>query len=97
MTGDPAAQEAYSVLAAYLAEGIANIFNLLDPQAVLVSGGLVEGQAQFVSAVEKRVGELLHFGSKRQPRVQMAKAGRFAGVQGAGTLVFEGIGNLPAA
>jgi len=96
MTGDPAAQEAYSVLAAYLAEGIANIFNLLDPQAVLVSGGLVEGQAQFVSAVEKRVGELLHFGSKRQPRVQMAKAGRFAGVQGAGTLVFEGIGNLPA-
>jgi glucokinase-like ROK family protein len=88
--GSPAAVGAYQALAGYLAEGIANIFNLFDPEAVLVSGGLVEGQAQFLSNVAKRVGELLHFGSKRQPCVQAAKAGRFAGVQGAATLVFEG-------
>jgi glucokinase-like ROK family protein len=94
LAGYPAAQRAYSILAAYLAEGIANVFNLLDPQAVLVSGGLVEGQSQFVSAVEKRVGELLHFGAKRKPRVLMAKAGRYAGVQGAAALVFDGLNNL---
>ena len=88
-SGDSAAQKAYGVLAEYLAEGIANPFNLVDPQAVLLSGGLIEDYAQFVSDVEKEVAKLLHFGAKRQPQVRAAGAGRFAGVQGAAALVFE--------
>lgn len=87
---DPAGVGAYKALGNYLAEGIANIFNLFDPEAVLVSGGLVEGQAQFLSSVAQQVADRLHFGSKRQPCVRAAKAGRFAGVQGAATLVFGG-------
>ncbi|MGO9088290.1 MAG: putative N-acetylmannosamine-6-phosphate 2-epimerase [Terriglobales bacterium] len=90
IAGSPAAVEAYKVLAGYLAEGIANIFNLFDPEAVLVSGGLVEGQAQFIPSVAKRVADLLHFGAQWQLCVQAARAGHFAGVQGAATLVFEG-------
>jgi len=78
------------VLATHLAEGIANIFNLFDPEAVLISGGLVEGQPQFVPSVAEQVAALLHFGSKRKPCVKAATAGRLAGVQGAATLVFEG-------
>jgi len=38
--GDPTARKAYAALAGYLAEGIANIFNLFDPQAVLLAGAL---------------------------------------------------------
>jgi N-acetylmannosamine-6-phosphate 2-epimerase / N-acetylmannosamine kinase len=87
--GDPAAVGAYQALGEYLAEGIANIFNLFDPEAVLISGGLVEGQPQFIARVEERVASLLHFGRKRKPVVKAATAGRFAGVQGAATLVFE--------
>ena len=90
IAGSPAAVGAYRALAGYLAEGIANIFNLFDPEAVLVSGGLVEGQVQFLPCVARQVASLLHFGSKRQPCVQAAQAGRFAGVQGAASLVFEG-------
>lgn len=86
---DAAALKAYAVLQGYLAEGIANIFNLLDPQAVLLSGGLIENLPQFVPDLEKQVTKLLHFGTKRQPRLHAAKAGRFAGVQGAAALVFE--------
>jgi putative N-acetylmannosamine-6-phosphate epimerase/predicted NBD/HSP70 family sugar kinase len=88
-TGDPAAVGAYQVLGEYLAEGVANIFNLFDPEAVLISGGLVEGQPQFVARVGERVAALLHFGSKRKPCVKAATAGRLAGVQGAAALVFE--------
>jgi predicted NBD/HSP70 family sugar kinase len=88
--GLPAAVGAYRALGNYLAEGIANIFNLFDPEAVLVSGGLVEGQVQFLCAVAEQVANLLHLGLKRQPCVRAAKAGRFAGVQGAAALVFEG-------
>jgi predicted NBD/HSP70 family sugar kinase len=89
-TGASAAVGAYQALATYLAEGIANIFNLFDPEAVLISGGLVEGQPQFVLSVAEQVAALLHFGSKRKPCVKAATAGRLAGVQGAATLVFEG-------
>jgi glucokinase-like ROK family protein len=89
LSGDPAAQSAYAALAGYLAEGIANIFNILDPQAVFVSGGLVEGHQEFVADVEKRVVKLLHFGPKRLPRVQLAAQGHHAGVQGAGAMVFS--------
>ena len=88
-TGAPAAVGAYQALGEYLAEGVANIFNLFDPEAVLISGGLVEGQPQFVARVGERVAALLHFGRKRKPCVKVATAGRFAGVQGAATLVFE--------
>jgi predicted NBD/HSP70 family sugar kinase/putative N-acetylmannosamine-6-phosphate epimerase len=89
-SGDPAAVSAYEALARYLAEGIANIFNLFDPEAVLISGGLVEGQSQFVASISKQVCGLLHFGCKRRPVVKAATSGRLAGVQGAATLVFEG-------
>ena len=87
--GDPAALKAYAVLADYLAEGVANIFNLLDPQAVLLSGGLVEGHPGLVADVKKRVTKLLHFGTKRAPRVEPATGGYCAGVQGAGALLFN--------
>jgi len=88
MVGDAAALSTYGALAGYLAEGVANIFNVIDPQAVFLSGGLVEGHEEFVAEVENRVTKLLHFGSKRSPRVQLAAQGHYSGVQGAGALVF---------
>jgi len=87
-SGDAAAVAAYDALSSYLAEGIANLFNLFDPEAVLLSGGLIEGFDGFVSGVEARVQQLLHFGDKRKPQIRAAQAGRFAGVQGAASLVF---------
>jgi len=89
-SGCPEAGGAYQALARYLAEGIANIFNLFDPEAVLISGGLIEGQPQFADSVAEQIPSLLHFGAKRRPMVKAASSGRFAGVQGAATLVFEG-------
>ena len=87
--GELAAQQAYAALAGYLAEGLANLFNILDPEAVFVSGGLVEGHPGFVAGVEARVAQILHFGAKRKPKVQLATQGYYAGVQGAAALVFD--------
>jgi glucokinase-like ROK family protein len=88
-SGDLAALEAYRVLADYLAEGIANICNFFDPQAIVLSGGLVEGRDGFERQVEERVQALLHFGSKRPPKILLAVAGRFAGAQGAAASAFD--------
>ena len=89
--GETFAVEAYEALAGYLAEGLANLFNVLDPDAILLSGGLIEGKPDFAMKVQERVEALLHFGAKRTPRIAMATAGRGAGVQGAAASVFEGI------
>lgn len=87
--GNAAAVAAYDELAENLAEAIANIYNLFDPQMVLISGGLIEGMNDFAGKVEALVTARLHFGSKRAPRVATSSAGRFAGVQGAAALIFE--------
>jgi glucokinase-like ROK family protein len=89
LAGDSAAQEAYRAIAGYLAEGVANLFNILDPEAIILSGGLIEGQAEFASQVEDRVTSLLYFGQKRKPRVQFSVSGLVAGVQGAAASIFE--------
>lgn len=85
---DIAAREAYSALAGYLAEGVASLLNVLDPEAVIISGGLVEGKPWFIAEVEKRVPQLLHFGALRKPRIQLAAAVNEAGVLGAAVAVF---------
>lgn len=90
-SGDPAAQSAYAALAEALAEGVANLFNLFDPDVVLLSGGLIDGYPAFISDVENRVTQRLHFGSKRRPRLAMAATGRLAGVQGAAALLLESV------
>ncbi|MEO6922829.1 MAG: ROK family protein, partial [Bryocella sp.] len=89
LAGDAGALAAYSHLAKYLAEGIANMFNILDPQAILISGGLVEGHTHFIAEVEREVTALLHFGDIRKPRIQLSAAGQYAGVQGAAAAIFD--------
>jgi N-acetylmannosamine-6-phosphate 2-epimerase/N-acetylmannosamine kinase len=87
--GDKPAQEAYKMLSLYLSDAIANLFNILDPQVVLLSGGLIESYPQFITDVESQVQQCLHFGARRRPQVRAASAGKNAGVQGAAILVFE--------
>ncbi len=89
LAGDADAQKAYSCLGRYLAEGIANLFTIFDPQAVLLSGGLIEGLPGFIDDVGKSVTEILPFGAKRAPEILPAAAGTMAGIQGAGALVFS--------
>ena len=88
LSGDPSATQAYHVLAGYLAEGIANIFALLDPQAVLLCGGLIEGLPGFAADVKQAVREILPFGDKRSPEILLATGGSHAGMIGAGALAF---------
>jgi N-acetylmannosamine-6-phosphate 2-epimerase / N-acetylmannosamine kinase len=89
--GNSTALQAYETLAGYLAEGIANLYNILDPEAVILSGGVVAGQPHFASEVEKRTTGLLHFGARRKPRVQLAMITEYVGLQGAAAAVFEGL------
>jgi predicted NBD/HSP70 family sugar kinase len=61
----------------------------LNPEAVIVSGGLVEGKPWFITEAEQRVAQLLHFGAFRKPRVRLATAVNEAGLLGAAIAVFN--------
>ena len=87
--GDPIARQAYFAMAGYLAEGIASLFNVVDPEAIMVAGGLVEGKPWFTAEVEKQVAHKLHFGALRGPRIQLAATMNEAGVLGAAVAVFN--------
>jgi len=91
IAGDPSAKQAYSALATYLAEGLANIFNIVDPEAVIITGGLIEGQTGFLDEVQSKTQSLLHFGSKRPPKILPAGSSQYAGVQGAAAAAFAGL------
>lgn len=86
---DPIARQAYFAVAGYLAEGIASLCNVVDPEAVIIAGGLVEGKPWFTEEVEKRVAQMLHFGALRRPSIQLAAAVNEAGVLGAAVAVFN--------
>ncbi|MES2222522.1 MAG: putative N-acetylmannosamine-6-phosphate 2-epimerase [Acidobacteriota bacterium] len=88
---DSLAREAYFALAGYLAEGIASLCNLVDPEVIIVAGGLVEGKPWFTEEVEKRVAQMLHFGRLRNPRVRLASAVNEAGVLGAAVAAFDAV------
>jgi predicted NBD/HSP70 family sugar kinase len=90
-TDDAIARQAYFAIAGYLAEGIASLFNVVDPEAIIVAGGLVEGKPWFTEEVEKQVTRMLHFGALRRPRIQLAAAVNEAGVLGAAVAVFNAI------
>lgn len=90
-SGDSTARHAYGILAGHLAEGIANLYNLLDPQAVILSGGLIEGYESFITDLQEQVARLLHFGDKRDVQLRAATSGRFAGVQGAAVLALAAV------
>ncbi len=86
---DPIARQAYFAMAEYFAEGIASLFNVVDPEAIIVAGGLVEGKPWFTAEVEKRVEQLMHFGTLRSPRIHLAATMNEAGVLGAAVAVFN--------
>ena len=67
-----------------LGEAIADLFNLLDPQAVILGGGVACGDADLVLRVEQIVQQRAMSGARC--RVEIARAGYDAGAVGAALL-----------
>lgn len=89
IAGDGAGRGAYEALIGYLAEGIANLFNVLDPELVILSGGLLASYPNLAATLQERVAGALHFGATRPPRIELSEAGQYAGVQGAAALFWD--------
>ena len=81
--GDPLARSAIEVLAGHLAAGCAAVVNLLDPEMIVLAGGLVQNNLLLIEYLEKHLAERLAAGRRGQTKIYLSQLGYFAGVIGA--------------
>lgn len=89
--GDVAAAQATSEAASYLAAGIASAVNLLDPERVVLGGGMILADSPFLLAVKNEVKSRVHEGAAAWVDVVPAQLGNQAGWVGAALLAAESV------
>ena len=81
---DSLAQEIFAEYIEYLAEGIANIINALQPDVFCIGGGMSEQKEKLLAPLRKSVaGKIYSQHSKIQTRLVAAELGNDAGIIGA--------------
>lgn len=87
--GDAAAAQAASEAASYLACGIASAVNLLDPELVVLGGGMITAEGPFLATVQNEVRARVHEALADLVRVVPAQLGNQAGWVGAALLAAD--------
>jgi len=85
--GDVLASDVINQACAYLGTGIASAVNLLNPQVVVIGGGVSEGGLSFIRRIEKEVKRRAFPSATKNLKVVKAKLGNDAGFIGAAMLV----------
>ena len=88
-TGDAGAVEAIRILAGHLAAGTASIIHILDPEMVILSGGIVENNPLLLSHFQDELKSRVSMWERREIKVQVSRLGYFSGVLGAAAAVLE--------
>jgi len=84
--GDVLASQVINQACAYLGAGIASAVNLLNPQVVVIGGGVSEGGKSFIQRIEKEVKKRAFPSATKSLKVVKAKLGNDAGFIGAAIL-----------
>lgn len=81
--GDATARQALETHADWVAAGCVTLLNLLDPEVIVVAGGLAEKNPILVPRLEQQLGLDRAGETRRKTRVVTSALGYFGGVQGA--------------
>ena len=84
--GDEVAREALDETAMYLGIGLAGIVNLLNPEVVVIGGGVADGGAGFLETVAAEIKKRAFDSATQKLSVVKAALGNDAGFIGAGLL-----------
>jgi glucokinase len=87
--GEKQAGEAIRVLGRHLARGSATLIALLDPQALILGGGLTENNPLLISVLHEELPKFLRPWENRGLRILPSELGYHGGVLGAAALAFE--------
>jgi glucokinase len=92
--GDPAAVDALAIIGRWLGVGIANIVNMLNPDIVVVGGGVIAAGELLLAPAREVVAERALSPSKEHVRIVPARFGAESGMLGAAALALDGIGSI---
>jgi glucokinase len=89
--GDPAALRCFSIVGTWLGQGLANLAAILDPECIVVGGGVSEAGELLLGPARAAFDKALP-GTGYRPRVEILRAalGADAGIVGAADLVQNG-------
>ncbi|MBQ8537182.1 MAG: ROK family protein [Clostridia bacterium] len=83
---DPAGCEAFEAYTDYLAQAIATVVNFLDPEVIVLGGGVSKAGAFLLDNVRAKVPQYLIFKTLPYSRLELAELGNEAGIIGAAML-----------
>jgi glucokinase len=90
--GDVAAIDALALIGSWLGVGIANLVNMLNPDVVVVGGGVIAAGELLLEPARAVVLERALSPSKEHVRIVPARFGAESGMLGAAALALDGIG-----
>jgi len=88
--GDSDAIAIVNTFATWIAEGLASLTNICDPEVIVIGGGVIESFASRIDVLEEKFSSSLYSSEMRpHPRLAPAALGERAGAIGAALLVGE--------
>lgn len=87
--GDPAALAAVETTAYYLGLGIANLVSVLNPEMVVLGGGIMQAGDLFLPTIRSVISKWAQPISAQQVRIELTQLGENAGLLGAARLAFN--------
>ena len=90
--GDAAAIETLTVTGRWLGVGVSNLVNMLNPEVVVIGGGVIAAGELLLEPARAVVAERALSPSREHARVVAARFGAESGMLGAAVLAFDGLG-----
>jgi len=85
--GDVLSQKAFEEVGKYLGLAFGNIINIVDPEVIVIGGGVVQASDLFMPAIKKYMPEHIQSTEAKKIKVLQSKLGVHAGAIGAALLV----------
>ena len=87
--GDELALAVFKRFGTYLGIGLANLINFIDPQIIVIAGGVINGWDLFASEMYRQVEERAFRAIAQQVKIVRAECGDNAGLLGAARLALQ--------
>lgn len=91
--GDELALSVFKKFGIYLGIGLANLINIIDPEIIVIAGGVVNGWDLFAPHMQHEVNERAVRVTAQQVQIAAAQCGDNAGLLGAARLAFVRLGS----
>lgn len=88
--GDVLAEKVFEEVGYNLGIAFANIVNIVDPEVIIIGGGVIESSDLFLSKIKKIMREYIHSTESKKIKVIKGKLGEHAGAIGAALLMEHG-------